>query len=52
LKRTGLLKDATYLKETHPDLGQYFKPEYALRPIPQAFIQAISNGAEYQNPGY
>ena len=52
LKRAGLLKDATYLKETHPDLGQYFKPEYALRPIPQAFIQAISNGAEYQNPGY
>jgi hypothetical protein len=52
LKRTGMLKDATYLKETHPDLGQYFKPEYALRPIPQAFIQAIENGATYQNPGY
>jgi hypothetical protein len=52
LKRTGMLKDATYLKETHPDLGQYFKPEYALRPIPQAFVQAIENGATYQNPGY
>jgi hypothetical protein len=51
LKRTGLLTQA-YLNETHPDLGRYFKPEYALRPIPQAFIQAIANGAEYQNPGY
>ena len=52
LKRTGMLKDASYLRETHPDLGQYFKPEYAVRPIPQAFIQAIENGATYQNPGY
>lgn len=52
LKRTGMLKSASYLNETHPDLGQYFKPEYAVRPIPQAFIQAIANGEEYQNPGY
>ena len=52
LKRTGMLKDNKYLNETHPDLGQYFKAEYALRPIPQQFIQAISNGDEYQNPGY
>lgn len=52
LKRMGMLKDANYLKETHPDLGQYFKPEYAVRPIPQAFIQAIGNGDSYQNPGY
>jgi len=52
LKRTGMLKDNTYLKETHPDLGQYFKPEYALRPIPTAFLQGLNNGDEYQNPGY
>lgn len=52
LKRTGMLKSASYLNETHPDLGQYFKPEYALRPIPQAYIQAITNGDSYQNPGY
>lgn len=52
LKRTGMLKDNKYLNETHPDLGQYFKSEYAVRPIPQQFIQAISNGDEYQNPGY
>lgn len=52
LKRTGMFKNTSYLNETHPDLGQYFKPEYALRPIPQAYIQAISNGDSYQNPGY
>jgi hypothetical protein len=51
LKPAGMMTQA-YLNETHPDLGQYFKPEYAVRPIPQQFIQAISNGAEYQNPGY
>lgn len=52
LKRTGMLKNATYLNETHPDLGRYFKPEYALRPIPSNYINVIENGAEYQNPGY
>lgn len=52
LKRTGMLKDNTYLNATHPDLGQYFEPEYALRPIPTPFLQGLSNGDEYQNPGY
>lgn len=52
LKRTGLLKDNTYLNETHPDLGQYFEPHYALRPIPTPFLQGLNNGDEYQNPGY
>lgn len=52
LKRTGMLDDASYLNETHPDLGQYFRPEYALRPIPSNFTDVITNGAEYQNPGY
>lgn len=52
LKRTGMLKDATYLNETHPDLGQYFKAEYALRPIPTDFTAGLSNGDDYQNPGY
>lgn len=52
LKRTGMLKDANYLNETHPDLGQYFNPDFALRPIPSNFTDVISNGAEYQNPGY
>ncbi len=52
LKRMGLLKDNTYLNETHPDLGQYFKPEYALRPISSTFTDGLENGSEYQNPGY
>ena len=52
LKRMGLLKDANYLNETHPDLGQYFNVNYVLKPYPQDFINSISNGAEYQNPGY
>ena len=52
LKRTGMLKDATYLNSTHPDLGQYFKEDYALRPIPTDFTDLLINGSYYQNPGY
>lgn len=52
LKRTGMFS-AAYLQETHPDLAKYFKPEYALRPIPQAFLNVLKGGgAYYQNPGY
>lgn len=52
LKRTGMLKDASYLTATHPELAKYFKPEYALRPIPQNYTDVITNGANFQNPGY
>lgn len=52
LKRTGMFDNDAYLKATHPDLAQYFKPEYALRPIPQAYTDVITNGASFQNPGY
>ncbi len=52
LKRTGMLKDTSYLNETNPDVGEFFKPEYSLRPIPSGFTNVINNGAEYQNPGY
>ena len=53
LKRTGMLKDNSYLQKTHPDLAAFFKPEYALRPIPTAFIQTLKDGGGYyQNPGY
>ena len=52
LKRTGMLNDASYLQATHPDLAQYYKKEYVLRPIPKAFIDVIANGATFQNPGY
>lgn len=52
LKRTGMFKNDAYLKETHPDLAKYFKPEYALRPISTTYTATITNGDEYQNPGY
>lgn len=52
LKRTGMLKDASYLQSTHPDLAKYFKPEYALHPIPQAYLDVVTNGGSLQNPGY
>lgn len=53
LKRTGMLKDNSYLNVTHPDLSKYFKPEYAVRPIPTAFIETLEGDAQsYQNPGY
>lgn len=52
LKRTGMFKDNSYLEETHPDLAVFFKPEYALRPIPSGFIETLEGGDYYQNPGY
>ena len=53
LKRTGMYKDDSYLTETHPDLAQFFKPEYALRPIPTTYSATLEDGgAYYQNPGY
>ena len=52
LKRVGYLDNATYLNETHPDLGQYFKSDYKLRPISTTFTATLAEGTEYQNPGY
>ena len=53
LKRTGMLKDNSYLKTTHPELGDYFQPDYAVRPIPTSFTQTLEGGGSYyQNPGY
>ncbi len=52
LRRTGMLDNASYLNETHPDLGQYFQSYYALRPISTTFTAGLDNGSEYQNPGY
>lgn len=53
LKRTKMLDNTTYLQETHPDLAKFFKSEYALRPIPLAYIQVLEGGGDYfQNPGY
>lgn len=53
LKRTGMFKDDAYLKQNHPDLAQFFIPEYSLRPIPVPYLQSLEGGGEYlQNPGY
>lgn len=53
LKRTGMLKNDTYLKQNHPDLGKFFKSEYALRPIPTGYTETLEGGGSYyQNPGY
>lgn len=54
LKRTGMFKDASYLQEVHPDLAQYFDPNYALRPISTTYTDGLSNGSDpsWQNPGY
>ena len=52
LKRTGMFKESGYLENTHPDLARFFHPNYALRPISTTFTATITNGSEYQNPGY
>ena len=52
LKRTGMFDSKAYLEETHPDLAQFFKPEYALRPIPIAYTSTITNPGVFTNPGY
>ena len=52
LKRWGMLENDSYLKETHPELAQFFKREYVDRPFPLTFIGLIENGSDYQNPGY
>lgn len=51
LVRTGNLS-TSYLQETHPNLAKYFKPEYVLKPIPQAYIDLLENGSIFVNPGY
>lgn len=50
LKRTGML--ATRIQKYNPDITS-FNPNYSLRPVPLAELQAISNAAEFgQNAGY
>ena len=52
LKRTGKLTE-DYLKQTNPDIGQYFlNSTHTVRPIPQSFTDIIENGVDYQNPNY
>lgn len=52
LKRAGKL-NKTYLMQTNPDVGTYFTDGVnGLRPIPQAQMDALTNSAGFQNPGY
>ena len=46
LKRTGMFKTNSYIEQTHPDLAQFFKPEYALRPISTTYTATLLNGGE------
>ena len=52
LKRTGMYKSSDYLQSTFPELAGYFKPEFALRPIPTNYTDVISTGANFKHPGY
>ena len=53
LKRTKKL-NKTYLTETNPDVGQFFKDGVnEVKPIPTSFLGTIEGGgAYYQNNGY
>lgn len=52
LKRTGRLTK-NYLMQTNPISGELFNAaKHLVRPIPQSFLDAISNANEFGNNGY
>ena len=51
LKRMGKLTKA-YLAATNPDIIAFEEPKHLLRPIPQNFLDAITNPDEFGNNGY
>lgn len=52
LKRMGKLT-SNYLKTTNPDIQFFDENKHIVRPIPQSFLDAISNPEEFgQNAGY
>lgn len=51
LKRMGKLTTA-YLKQTNPDITAFDEAKHQVRPIPQSFLDAIANAAEFGNNGY
>ena len=44
-----MYKDASYLQSTFPELAEYFKPEYALRPVPSTYTDVITTGSLFKN---
>ena len=52
LKRTGNLSKS-YFQLTNPIIAANFDPgKHTVRPIPQYFLDAITNAAEFGNNGY
>lgn len=52
LVRVGYLDTVDYLQATHPNLAQYYNKNYVLKPIPQGYIDLMTNGSDFVNPGY
>lgn len=51
LKRFGKLNNA-YLNVTNPDITDFVDGKHIVRPIPQAFLDAIGNADEFGTNGY
>lgn len=51
LKRFGKLKNA-YFNVTNPDITGFNEDKHTVRPIPQAFLDAIGNAEEFGTNGY
>lgn len=51
LKRFGKLTNA-YLGQTNPDIIAFDEDKHQVRPIPQSYLDAIANPAEFGNNGY
>lgn len=51
LKRFGKLTN-TYLNRTNPDITGFVDGKHSIRPIPQAFLDAIGNADEFGTNGY
>ena len=51
LKRYGKLTSA-YLSEKNPDIEYFDDTKHTVRPIPQTFLDAITNPDEFGSNGY